>query len=118
MNATHKDAINAYSMLTKIGDKVTGRIAFDLYQLKMCLKPIVEFQAEEEKKLIDKYGGEIKDNGMLEIKDQKKREAFLNQRNETENLPCDINKISIGIDKIPDITMTEIEALSKFVDFA
>ena len=117
MKNTHKQAINAYNILTSLGKRVTGKTAYDLFQLKLNLKSIYDFQSEEELKLVEKYHAKVKDNGSVVIDDPEERKAFIEEREKLENLECDIDHITLAIDDIPDITMNEIEALYSFVDF-
>lgn len=111
---TQKQAITAYGTIIKIGGKVSGKNAFALFRLKQQLKEVVEFQAEEEMKLVEKYNGQITENGQIII-DHESRPKFIKEREELGSMECDIQPVEIG--EI-DITLDEIEALNGFVKFA
>ena len=58
MKTTQRKVIEAYATLNQMGRKVSGQTAFALFRFKQQqLKPVVEFQGEEEVKLADKFGG-------------------------------------------------------------
>ena len=113
----HIDAIKAFSMINKMGNKVTGKTAYEMFKLKTELKKIVDFQSEEEMKLVDKYGGIVEQNGLIVISDGENRYKFQQEHIELGNLECDIKPIDVELDRIPEITMEEIEALYGFVNF-
>jgi hypothetical protein len=97
--------------------RVTGTVAFSLFKLKKELKQYVDFQGEEQDKLVKKYGGEIADNGMIMIADAKKKEEFDKADRELGEMECEITPVRIPAGLVPDITLAEIEALDGFVEF-
>lgn len=117
MKTNHRKALNAYAMIQRMAQKVTGRTAFALFKLKQELAGIVQFQREEELKLVEKYGGSIDEKGSITIPDDEKRKEFLKEFNALGEVECEINQVEIQIDSIPEITMQEIETLDGFVKF-
>ena len=110
-----RNAVLAYKMLATMGTRVSGETAFALYGLKKKLKEIVDFQSEEEVKIVQKYGGEIAENGLVVIKENRKE--FMEEWEKLGDLECEIEKISIPISQVPDIKLDEIEALDGFINF-
>ena len=118
MNTTQLQAVKAYSIFKNLGTKLSGKSAFEFFKLKLELEKVAVFQSEEEQKLIEKYGGVFQSDGKtIVIEDPEKREAFLAERKELENLDSGIEPIDIDISSVPNITLDEIEALYGFVNF-
>lgn len=118
MSTTQKQAVKAYSIFANLGTKVKGKAAFELFKLKLELEKVAVFQAEEEQKLIDKYGGVFQSDGKsITIENQENREAFLKERRELEELDSGIAPVTINISDVPDFTLDDIEPLYGFVNF-
>ena len=113
---THRKAIAAYKTILTMRNKITGGTAFVLFGLKKKLQDVVDFQVEEEQKLIQKYDGKIGQNGMIDIPEDK-REAFAEDFEKIGSVECDIDPVHVPADSIPGITLAEIEALDGFVIF-
>ena len=114
---TQRRAVEAYGALVRIGTKVSGETAFALFRLKKALQTSVDFQIEEEQKLIEKHGGKITAEGRVIIADDAEREAFLADRKELGDVECDVQPVTIRAEKVPEITLADIEALDGFVIF-
>ena len=101
-----------------MGKRATGKTAFALFKLKNELKQFVDFQADEETKLVEKYDGELQ-NGFVMIADEEKRKQFIEEKKQLDNMDIDheIVRVKIDPDAISDINIDEIEALNGFVDF-
>lgn len=119
MAQNHRQALNAYVTITRMGKKATGKNAFALFRMKQKLKELIEFQAEEEQKLVEAHGGTIAEDGTITIKDEDQRIAFSADKAKLYELPVDpeIEPVTVELDGIPEITMDEIEALDGFVTF-
>lgn len=117
MKTNHRKALGAYATIQRMAQKVSGRTAFTMFKLKQELAGIVQFQSEEEIKLVEKYGGSIDEKGSITIPDDEKRKEFLKEYKELGDVECDVNEVEIQIDSLPEITMQEIEALDGFVKF-
>lgn len=116
---THGQALKAYTTIIGLRKRAKERTAYFLFRLKEELKPLVDFQAEEEMKLIEKYDGKVNEMGFVMIEDDEKREAFLKEKEELARMVIDpeITPVKINPEKIADINIEEIEALSGFVNF-
>jgi hypothetical protein len=119
INTTMDKALSAFSALSRVRGQVRGKTALDLFRMKNALKESVDFQAEEELKLVDEYGGVITDTGTIIIADKEKREAFLKARRELGEMACEVNAepVRVDLEKNPDITMEDIEQMDGFVIF-
>ena len=114
-----RQALAAYAVLMGMGRKATGEAAFSLFRMKQKLKEYVDFQAEEEEKMVERAGGQITEDGKIIIEDPMKRKAFLEEKKklgEMEIKPA-IEPIRIAPERIPEINMDEIEALQGFIIF-
>ena len=117
-NLTQQRAVVAYGTLAGMGQKVSGKTAFSLFKLKQTLRGIVDFQSEEEMKLVKKYGATVTDDGrILPGDDPEKFKKLLKEKAELNEMECEIDPAEIRLDDIPEITMNEIEALDGFVIF-
>ena len=110
------EAIGAISRLRKMAK---GADALALFRLRNALQEHVDFQAEEERKLIDEYGGTILENGMIRIKDAEKRAKFSEEYRKLLNLEVEIkaDPVTINVSKLPEITLEDIEHLNGIVNF-
>lgn len=117
MKTTQKKAIEAYNTLIGIGNKASGDPAFTLFNLKLELRNIFEFQTEEENKLIRKYDAKVTPDGRIIIEDKQKNEEFGREYMQLGELECEINEVEVPRSGVPGITLNEIEALYGFVHF-
>lgn len=119
ISTTMDKALAAFGTLNRVRGRVKGKEALDLFRMKNALKESVDFQVEEELKLVNEYGGVITDKGSIIIADKEKREAFLTARKELGEMECQIEMepVKLSLDKNPDITMEDIEQLDGFVEF-
>ena len=110
------EAMGAISRLRKMAK---GADALALFRLRNALQEHVDFQAEEERKLIDEYGGTILENGMVRIKDADKRARFNEEYRKLLNLEVEIkaDPVTINVSKLPEITLEDIEHLNGIVNF-
>ena len=102
-----------------MGKKATGEAAFSLFRMKQQLRDIVEFQSEEEAKLVDKLGGKITESGQIIFAGDEEKRAFIEGKKKLGSMEIDpaIEPVRIAPDKIPEINMDEIEALQGFIIF-
>lgn len=119
MESTQENVLNAYKAIGKIRNKVKGKSALALYKLKRELQVNVDFQIEEERKLVDAYDGTINENGFIEIPDAIKRSEFAKAYAELNATECGIDSepVTVSMDSCPEITLDEIESLAGFVNF-
>ena len=119
IQTTQQKAIAAFSTLTALRKKVKGKDALSLFRLKAALQINLDFQTEEEMKLVSEYGGRVTDDGRIIIENAEKRTAFQQAFAELGKLECEVScdPVSVSLDKSPEITLEEIEALDGFVNF-
>ena len=119
MAQTQGQALAAYSAILGMGKRVTGAVAFSLFRMKQQLKPLIEFQTEEEMKLVQKYGGELNESGQITFQQPDDRVKFLKERAEFARLEIKppLEPVKVDPAQIPDINMDEIEALNGFIEF-
>lgn len=114
-----QQALTAYTTIIGLGKRATGKSAFALFKLKSRLKELVDFQSEEEMKLIEKHHGKLEANGFVTFEDDEERTKFVKERGELAYMDIDpeIAPVTINPEQIPDINIEEIEALNGFVEF-
>ena len=119
IKTTQQKVITAYTTLTALRKKVRGKDALDLFRLKTSLQTNIDFQADEERKLTEEYGGKVTDGGQIIIEDPEKRAAFQKAMAELGAMECEIaaDPVKVSLDRNPDINLGEIEALDGFVTF-
>lgn len=119
IKTTMNEAFNAYLTLSRIRSKVKGMDALHLFHLKNMLQESVDFQNEEEGKLIEEAGGVITDNGTIIIADPEKKKAYMKARKELAEMQTEVQTepVKVNLERNPDITMEEIELLQGFVEF-
>ena len=97
------------------------KTAFSVYQLVKKIEEPYKFALEEEKKLINKYNAEVKENGIISFSSAEDKDSFQNELQELNQLDHDI-EIEPLVIKIEDlgeqtITPSDIFALEGFVEF-
>lgn len=119
METTMGKALEAYAALNSVRDKVKGKTALDLFHLKNMLKEAVDFQCEEEQKLVEQFGGVVTEAGMIIIADKEKRAEYTKERKKLAEMEYEVKTepVRVDLEKAPDITMEDIEQLDGFVKF-
>ena len=119
IKTTQQKVITAYTTLTALRKKVRGKEALDLFRLKNALQTNIDFQAEEEGKLVADFGGKVTDGGQIIIEDPEKRAEFQKAMAELGAMECEVaaDPVKVSLDRNPDINLGEIEALDGFVTF-
>lgn len=119
MKIKHNQVINGYKALTDIGNQtLPAKTSYALYKIRLAMKPVWDFQLEQEKQMMDKYGSQD-ENGNMIIKDAEGKEKVQRMFEELIAMEEDINIEPIHI-KLPDdihITIDQFEALAPFVIF-
>lgn len=119
MNTTQGKAISAFVAIQKLSQKTLPTLtAYKLFRMKKALHDIVDFQGEQERKMVDKYNGTVTPEGSIVILDAEKRAAFQTEHNELQKLPCevDVEPIVLPMGDIPEISIADMEALEGFVN--
>ena len=112
----------SYNALVRLSQvRLPIKTAFSVYQLVKKIEEPYKFALEEEKKLINKYNAEVKENGIISFSSAEDKNSFQNELQELNQLDHDIEIEPIVI-KIEDlgeqtITPSDILALEGFVEF-
>ena len=112
----------SYNALVRLSQmRLPIKTAFSVYQLVKKIEEPYKFALEEEKKLINKYNAEVKENGIISFSSAEDKNSFQNELQELNQLDHDI-EIEPIIIKIEDlgeqtITPSDIFALEGFVEF-
>lgn len=123
MKTTQKKAVNAYNALTEIGKQPFPiRDALNLLVLRKKLETAMEFQLQEEQKLIDEYQPTV-DGGKITMPYDEKDEAVQARAKEFFRKLADLNQMEIEIDAdpapvgIPDGVIIKPETLAALDGF-
>lgn len=112
-------AVKALNRLSSLPLPV--RDAYNVFTLGKALEPNYEFVTEQEKKIIQKYGGIIGRDGNISFGDQSNTQEFENEMNELSNMDVEIKfePVTLSFDALGDskITPADIMALNGFVNF-
>ena len=119
MKTTQGKVLQAYAAMGRIRRKVKGRDALDLFRLKNRMQENIDFQSEEEMRLVEEFGGQVTQEGTVLIADEEKREAFNKAIADLRGMEVEIKAEApvISLDRCPEITMEDIEQLHEFIDF-
>lgn len=118
METTQGKAVLAYTTIAQMSRKpMPSFAAYKLFRLKKALAPVVEFQSEQEQKMVDEFGGRITENGMILIEDTDKRRAFAEKHKELDGMTCEVEtgKIEMHMKELPDLSVADMETLDDFV---
>ena len=119
METTQAKAVSAFSTLARLSQKpMPSFAAYKLFRLKKALAPVVEFQSEQEVKIVEELGGTVSETGAITI-DDKGRQEYIKRHKELEEMTCDIDteKISMFMKELPELTMADLESLDAFIDW-
>ena len=112
----------SYNALVRLSQvRLPIKTAFSVYQLVKKMEEPYKFALEEEKKLINKYNAEVKENGIISFSSAEDKDSFQNELQELNQLDHDIEiePIVIKIEDLSEQTITpsDILALEGFVEF-
>lgn len=119
---TYQKMFNAYPMLQKlITMELPVKVSYQLYKIGKKVEDEKNFFVQEEKKLIEKYHGEVDTVGKINFEDDKNRESFIKEYQELNNLEIkDLDSLPIKIN-IEDLNIKlsalEISMLDGVIDF-
>ncbi len=117
MKTTQKKAVEAYSAINRLaGDLLPARDALGLFKLKKELQTQYDFQVEQEKKLVEAFGGQVKD-GFVEFADAETAAKFRKEYKDLNETVVDINFEKVKLESEPKFTINEIGALCDFIEF-
>lgn len=120
MKTTQGKAVAVFSALAQMSRKpMNSFAAFKLFRLKKAVAPIVEFQSEQEIKIVEELGGKVTDAGAIMIEDKDKRKEYSDKHKELESMECDVDieKLTMYMKEIPEITLADMEILEDFIEW-
>lgn len=115
----------AYKKMNELTQmKLPLTLSYKLWKLKKLLEPQIAFQSEKEQEIIAKYNPQVNGDGTLSFKNEKERNKFYQEMNETvneiSNMDIDLEdfeKVEFPMDDRIELTVDDIDDLSEFVDF-
>lgn len=119
---TYQKMFNVYPMLQKlITMELPVKVSYQLYKVGKKIEDEKNFFVQEEKKLIEKYHGEVDAVGKINFEDDKNKESFIKEYQELNNLEIkDLDSLPIKIN-IEDLNIKlsalEISVLDGVIDF-
>lgn len=119
IKTTQGKILTAMEALGRIRQRVKGHDALNLFHLKNVLQEHIDFQSEEERKLVDEYGGKITETGVILIADDEKRRGFQEEYKKLLSMEVEVNTgvVVLSLDRNPDITLEDIDQLNDFIIF-
>lgn len=120
-----KQIIQACKVLERLYDnKLPLSVSYKLYKLRNMLQEQWEFQQEKESELFKKYDVGVDPDGTLVFESDEAQEEFKKEFTEMINELAeldvdfgDFKKTILHFDDGLDLSMSDIDALSEFVDF-
>jgi hypothetical protein len=118
METTQGKAVAAYGTLAQLGRKTMPSFAaYKLFRLKKALAPVLEFQTEQEEKLVDELGGKITETGVILFAEKEKQAEYARKHRELETLKCEVDteRIQMTMKELPELSVADMETLDDFV---
>lgn len=114
--------VEAYKTLSSMGTaNVPMKIAYQIFMLKKKQEPIFSFRVDQERELLRRFGGTVKEDGSLQFKGIDDAVQFDEAISELNDLEADVEvePISISLDQMANVTMkpNDIEHLEGFINF-
>lgn len=109
----------AYASLNKLlGMDLPARESRDIFMLARSLQDHYAFEADRERKLVQKYGGIIRDDGQIVFQDTENLESFKQEVSEIGDLDVDIDitPVTINCDMLGDQRISPMDMMN-LVDF-
>ena len=120
MKTTQGKALAAYTNLLMMSKKPMNSLtSYKLFKIKKALADIMEFQAEQERKLVADHGGSINESGRVLFTDKAKEAEYSKAFKELKALECEVNVEPVEMNpvEIPDMSISDIEILSPFIEW-
>ena len=116
------DIVKAYTALKRLsGYNLPVRKSYEVFSLTKRLEEFYQFSASEEQKMIDKYGGEMKDGGIVTFPDTETASKYKEEATVLANMEVDlnINKIKLSFDDfgnqtIPPAVLNDLSDVIQF----
>ena len=119
MKTTQRKAVAAFIILNSMSAKpMSSFTAYKLFRLKKALRELFDFQVEEETKKVKELGGEIAENGSINLPKEATAE-YEKWHKELGNTECEVGreKTEISMKELKDITLNEMEILDEFIEW-
>lgn len=116
---THGEVVKAYPALLRLSvQSMDGQTAWKLYGLMQSLEQIINFQAGEERKLRDEFGGIENEDGTIRFTSKESFDKFSRKQKEISDVKVDfeIEKVAVNLQTIR-ISSQDIKVLSDFIEF-
>lgn len=121
----HSNVINAYTVLSRMShDEIPLSTSYKLFTVKKMIQPQWDFQKERVDSVLEKYHPTRQMDGSLQFKNKKEGEKCANELNEMikevgemEIDFADFKRPAIKLDTNINLSVSDIEALSPFIDF-
>lgn len=120
METTQGKAVAAYVTISQMSRKpMNSFAAYKLFRLKKALAPVIEFQSEQEQKIVEELGGRITEAGAIMIEDKDKRKEYNDRHRDLEGMSCEINteKITMVMKELPELSVADMETLDEYIDW-
>ena len=120
MKTTQGNAIKAYILLQRIGNEPKNKaLLFKLFRLKKALKEIIDFQSEQEEKLIKECNGTFDENGRASFESDEDKRKYYEEHKELEKLECeiDLEKAEVDVNDFDGLTLDIMEIFDPFFEF-
>ena len=119
---TYQQIVNAKQAIDEIGKlHFPIRISYELFKLKKRVEQLFEFEVDQEKKLVEKYGGQIKNNGSILFDSKEITETFGNEMAELlkTEVEEEFEPVDIDITEAGDVSISPelMWKLDGFVNF-
>jgi len=111
-------AVEGYQALKRIGKNAFPyKTAKAMYDMRKLLENQFEFYQEQEKTLIEKYGGKPGEDGAVSFPDILHKLGFLKERQEMDQSEIDleITPVNVREDSLIEISPDDIEVLEGLV---
>lgn len=115
-----QEYINAYKVIQKFeNEKLPLDISFGLFKVKKLLQDQWDFQVSREKEIFELYNPKVTEEGTFVFKSKDDEKGFTEDFTELMNMDVDktIDKIHIDFGSRIEMSISDIEALSSFVEF-
>lgn len=115
-----QDYINAYKVIQKYeNEKLPLNVSYGLFKVKKLLQDQWDFEVSRETEIYEKYKVSINEDGTFKFETPEDREGFLKDFEELLGMEVvqPIEKIRFDFGDQIQMSVSDIEALSNFVEF-
>lgn len=112
--------VNAYKVIRKYeSEKMPLDISYGLFKVKKILQDQWDFEVAKEQEIFDRYNPVIDDNGNFRFESAEDQTNFAKEISDLLSMEVDedFDKVKINFDNKIEMSLSDIEALSDFVEF-